>query len=198
MSGQKDDNKIRLGRMLLIGSAGRKCGKTALACRIIQKFRKQSIIAIKITTIGKTDKDFHHDLSALGKRGYIITEETKSNIKKDTSRMLIAGAVKVFWLRAEERSLRKGFTALLERVGPDAVCVCESNSLRQIVEPGLFIMVKKRDGSKVKQSAKEVLNLADRVIIYADEGFDNFLKDLKLVAGKWLMVKRNKKNAVKD
>jgi molybdopterin-guanine dinucleotide biosynthesis protein len=198
MSSQKDDNKIRLDGMLLIGSAGRKCGKTTLVCQIIQKFRKKNITAIKITLIGESDKDFHHDLSVVGTKEFIITEETRINTKKDTSRMLAAGASKVFWLRAEKRSLRKGFAALLERIGADAVCICESNSLRQIVEPGLFIMIKERDGSKVKQSAKEVLNLADKIISFYDDGFDNFLKDLRLADGKWLILKRNKNNTVRD
>ncbi len=171
--------------MLLIGSTGRKSGKTTLVCQIIRKFRKKNIIAIKVSTIEKADKDFHHDLPATSKKGFCLTEETRTNTKKDTSKMLAVGDSRVFWLRAEKKCLRKGWALLLKTIGRDAVCICESNSLRQIVRPGLFIMVKGPRCRKIKPSAKEVLNFADRIISPDDNGFDNFLRDLRLISEKW-------------
>ena len=171
--------------MLLIGSTSKKSGKTTFVCRIIQKFSKKNIITIKVTTVKKNDKNFHHDSSVAETKDFIITEETQNNTNKDTSRMLAAGASRVFWLRAERKCLKNGFTALLEKIGGDAICVCESNSLRQIVKPGLFIMVKDRNCRQLKPSAKQVLNFADRIITNYDNGFDVCLKDLRLAGDKW-------------
>ena len=73
---------------------------------------------------------------------YCITDEVNAPADKDTARLLAAGASKVFWLRTLKTHLHEGFSALLERVEPDSMLVCESNSLRQVVEPGIFLMVK--------------------------------------------------------
>ncbi|MHC4158028.1 MAG: molybdenum cofactor guanylyltransferase [Planctomycetota bacterium] len=188
------DDIIKLNRMLLIGSTGPNVGKTELACDIIKRFTKdKKITAIKVTTIKQKNGQCPRGGQGCGvctslEGDFDITQETDPASGKDTSRLLAAGAEKVFWLRVMKTSLKQALAVLLDVVGPDSVLVCESNSLRHVVEPGLFIMVKKSDEKAVKDSAKQVIKLADEIIAPDCHGFGIDLDKIKLVDGKWRII----------
>jgi molybdopterin-guanine dinucleotide biosynthesis protein A len=179
--------------MLMIGSAGANVGKTELACALIKKFGKTTdITGIKVTTIKVKDGQCPRGGEGCGvcsslDGDFYITEETNSNSHKDTSRLLAAGAKRVFWLRVMKKSLKDGLTALLDIIGPDAISICESNSLRQVAEPGLFFMVKTRDVKSWKSSAQDVKEYADKIIITGPDGFDFNLNQIKLTGNKWTL-----------
>jgi molybdopterin-guanine dinucleotide biosynthesis protein A len=182
---------IKLDSMLMIGSAGANVGKTELSCALIKKFGKTTdITGIKVTTIRAKDGECPRGgdgcgvCSSLDGDFYII-EETNSNSKKDTARLLAAGAKRVFWLRVMKESLQEGLKALLDIIGPEAVSICESNSLRKVVEPGLFFMVKARSSKSWKSSAKNVKKYADKIVVTDSVGFDFDLERIKLMSGKW-------------
>lgn len=177
----------------MIGSAGRNAGKTELACSLIKKFRaSRDVVGIKVTTIKRKD-----GTCPRGGRGcgvcsslvgdYCITEETDARSRKDTSRLLAAGAERVFWLRVMKPRLAEGIAALSDIIGRDAISVCESNSLRTVVEPGLFIMVVARKPGRHKASAAAVREYADRTVLFDGEELDIDLNDIDLVDGEWIL-----------
>jgi molybdopterin-guanine dinucleotide biosynthesis protein A len=181
---------IELAGMLMVGSGGRDSGKTEFACSLIKKFSsKCDIVGIKVTTINNPDGSCPHGpgcgaCSSL--EGYYdITEETDSESAKDTCRMLAAGAGRVFWLRALNTHLEEGMSALLDTIGADAVCVCESNSLRQVVEPALFVMVKSRKVKEPKPSAIRNDKYADAKVSFDGTGFDIDLDRIRLAGRRW-------------
>jgi molybdopterin-guanine dinucleotide biosynthesis protein A len=184
---------IKLDGMLMIGSAGANVGKTELACALIKKIGKTTdITGIKVTTISAKDGQCPRGGQGCGvctsvDGDFDIMEETDSNSEKDTSRLLAAGAKRVFWLRVMKQRLKEGLACLLEIIGPDAVSICESNSLRQVAEPGLFLMVKGRDSKTWKSSARDVKKHADRIVVAGPGGFDSDLDRIKLVSGKWAL-----------
>jgi molybdopterin-guanine dinucleotide biosynthesis protein A len=181
---------IELAGMLMVGSLGRSLGKTEFACSLIRKFSpKCDIIGIKITTIKDPKGGCPHGpgcgaCSAL-EGHYDITAETDGKSDKDTSRMLAAGAKRVFWLRALKTHLEEGISALLDTIGNDAICVCESNSLRHLVEPGLFIMVRGDEDQELKSLAVEVERYADLNVYFDGTGFDINPDDIGLADGRW-------------
>jgi len=187
---------IKIPGMLMVGSAGANVGKTKLACALIRKFSKsRPIIGIKVTTIKA--KDGQCPRGGQGCRvcsslegDYCITEEIDSNCDKDTARLLAAGAGRVFWLRVMKTHLKEGLTALLDTIGSDAVSICESNSLRRVVEPGLFLMVKGRGLKVWKTSARETGRYADRIVMSDGNGFDFDLDQIKLADAKWTMPEK--------
>jgi molybdopterin-guanine dinucleotide biosynthesis protein A len=187
---------MKLDGMLMVGSAGANVGKTELACALIGKFSKgRPVIGIKVTTIQAKDGQCPRGGQGCGvcsslEGDFCITEEIDSDSDKDTARLLAAGANQVFWLRAMKTHLREGLTALLDIIGSDAVLVCESNSLRQVVEPGLFLMVKGRGLKVWKTSARETGRYADRIVISDGSGFDFDLDQIKLADGKWTMPEK--------
>jgi len=188
---QKDEAPLILPNMLMIGSAGRNSGKTELACAIIKKFGKDKDIAgIKVTTISGRKGDCPRGGKGCGvcssfEGNFIITEETDRTSRKDTSRLLAAGAKQVFWVSSEKEQLSQAISALLETIGRDAVLVCESNSLRVVLEPGLFLMVKDTGGNSPKQSVNNVVKYADKIVKLSGKKFDIELDDINLTDGEW-------------
>lgn len=157
--------------VLLIGSTGRNSGKTELACTILRRLcRDQRTparpVALKISTI--------HDPSAGCLRGrsgcgvctsvrgrFLLTKETETRGGKDTQRLAAEGAGAVYWLRVKAPYLMEGFAAFASAVGANVPVICESNSVRTIVEPGLFVMMHPASAEPTKQSAQTVLDRAD-------------------------------------
>jgi hypothetical protein len=97
---------------------------------------------------------------------YTLEEERASDPNspecagKDTARLLQAGAERVYWLRSIKASLAEGFSEFLKRISPLALVIGESNSLREVVRPGCFIMVSNGPGEQIKPSAARVADLA--------------------------------------
>ncbi len=184
---------IKLDGMLMIGSAGANIGKTELACALIKKFSKNKpIIGIKVTTIKAKDGQCPRGGRGCGvcsslEGNFCITRETDADSGKDTARLLAAGAAKVFWMRVMKTHLKEGLAALLDKIGPDAVSLCESNSLRQVVKPGLFLMVRDKEPRMWKSSADTVKKYADKVVVSDGSSFDFDIGRIKLLGGKWVM-----------
>jgi molybdenum cofactor guanylyltransferase len=185
---------IRLENMLMIGSSGSNVGKTELACALLRRFGgQQRMVAVKATTVDDREGSCPRGglgcgvCSSLDAR-YEITEETDHCSRKDTGRLLAAGADKVYWLRVLRAHLCQGLTALLETVGRDTPLICESNSLRQGVEPGLFLMVDRTEHRPWKYSARQVRQHADRIVLSDGEKLDLDLNRIHLAGTRWLLT----------
>jgi molybdenum cofactor guanylyltransferase len=185
-------NKMfKLDRMLMIGSAGANAGKTELGCALVRKFHKKtSIIGIKVTTIKEKDGKCPRGGRGCGvcsslDGDFCITEEANRGSGKDTTRLLMAGANRVFWLRTLRAHLDGAINALLDVTGSGSVMVCESNSLRQVVEPGVFLVVKGRNENVWKSSARQVRRQVDRIVVSDGGDFDFDLSLIELTEGKW-------------
>jgi len=177
----------------MVGAVDRGAGKTKFVCSLIRRFGSQcNIIGIKVTAIEDAKSGCPRGVSDCGvcsslEGHFYITEETDSQADKDTCRMLASGAGRVFWLKALKAHLEEGIAALLNIIGDDAVSVCESNSLRKVVEPGLFIMVKGCGTQNHKVSAKDVIRCADRIVFFDGNEFDIDADEIKFADGKWVV-----------
>ncbi len=177
--------------MLMIGSAGANVGKTELACAILRKFApKSKIVGVKVTAIQEKNGQCPRGGEGCGvcsslEGVFCITEEKSRSTGKDTSRILAAGAEKVFWLRVLRTHLAEGLAALLDVIGTDAVSICEANSLRRVIEPGLFLMARGADTRTWKDSARNVKQYADRIVVSDGKAFDLNLDRIELIDGKW-------------
>jgi molybdopterin-guanine dinucleotide biosynthesis protein A len=188
---RRQSTRTHVPGMLLIGSTGRNVGKTALACEVIRRFReKHPIIGLKVTVIREDDSGCPRGSEGCGvcaslDAPFLLTEETNRDGRKDTSRLLLAGANRVYWLRVRSSCLQEGVTAMLEQIGPGALTVCESNSLRHAVRPGLFLMVSNGRTGACKATARAVMSFADRVVVSDGDHTDMPLDDLSVTADAW-------------
>jgi molybdopterin-guanine dinucleotide biosynthesis protein A len=184
---------LKLDGMLMIGSATSNLGKTELACTLLKKFSKnRDVTGIKVTTIKDKEGQCPRGGEGCGvcsslEGVYYITEELNSSSQKDTARLLASGASRVFWLRVLKEHLLEGMTALLEIIGPDAISICESNSLREVVKPGLFLIVGNHDSKIWKSSSLGVKKYADKIVNSDGTTFDLDFNRIKLIKGKWII-----------
>lgn len=164
--------------VLIIGSTGRNTGKTEFACRIITALAPQrEIIGVKVIPVDKEEGDCHRGLDGCGLcsslRGeYKIIEETAADTEKDTSRMLKAGARKAYLLLVDKCSLEEGIQAMMEMLPDQAMVIIESNTVRKVLDPGLFLVIREFAAGSVKPTCAEVIHLADKVIGFNSLNWD--------------------------
>ena len=177
----------KVPNLLLIGAAERNIGKTEFACSLIKKLKADfTVIGIKITAVKENDGKCPRGGNGCGvcsslKTNFCITEETDTILNKDTSKMLNAGAAKVYWLRVLKEHLYSGIEALFSKIEKEncgKLClICESNSARLAVQPGLFIVIKKDNSDCIKESCRNVINLADVIVKFNPEKICHDLSD---------------------
>jgi hypothetical protein len=168
--------------LLIIAGTGNKSGKTTIACRIIEQFRYLRIVSIKITP------HFHETTPGLeiisGGPGFSIYEETNNGTAKDTSRMLKAGAAKVYFAKVTDNSLAFAFGEILKKVPAGTPIICESPALRKYTEPGLLIIMT----SEKNNNQKNIKSLLALPHVEFDLDYLTRNEDLPLVFnnGKWI------------
>jgi len=140
--------KMQIPNLILIAGTGTKSGKTTMVCRIIEQFSNLKITTIKITP------HFHETTPGLRtiaeEVGYAIYEETEKGSVKDTSRMLEAGAGKVYFAKVYDDKLWFVFEKIMELIPAGTPIICESPALRNFTEPGIFIIMNSDTPNKLK------------------------------------------------
>lgn len=155
---------ITNNHLLIVGGTGRDVGKTEFVCRLIEKISPQRpVYAIKVSSIFPGE-ELYHGTHFENESNLHLFEETKRESEKDTSRMLNAGAARVFYLRTDGPGILTGFTEFVKKIPANSAVVCESNSLGQYVRPALSIMVRSKDGT-VKPRAITQLQRADLTVV---------------------------------
>jgi len=171
---------IRVKKMIMIGATARQSGKTELASCIINKFcKKEKIIGIKVTTLHEDDASFHRSMNLPLDKNFIIEKSTVQGKNKSTDRMLAAGASETYWVHSKAEFLNDAMQQLLPMIDKNSFMVCESNSLRKIAEPDVFIMIKNLN-SEIKDSIRYILELADFTVDFNGKDFFNF--DISMIA----------------
>ncbi len=170
--------------LLIIAGTGNKSGKTTLACKLIEQFRNLNVISLKITP------HFHETTPGLKllveNPGYAIYEETNRELSKDTSRMLRAGASRVFFAKVTDNSVLKAFRQILNLIPSDSPVICESPSLRYFIDPGLFVIMI----SSEKDNQKDINNLLGLPHVEFNLTFLSGCKKLPIdfQNGKWISL----------
>ena len=187
---------IRIPNMLMVGAAGRNLGKTTFICRAIERLSKtRSIVAIKVTAFDDADGEIVVETQKCQtyktlQGRFMVTREGEEPDEKDTHRMLHAGAQQVYWLRTLKSALDDGMQALFAQLRADGVAletaciICESNSARKAVEPGMFVIVR-QEGDDFKPSCAEVYDDADRIILFHGDGWDIDPGELVFSDARW-------------
>lgn len=177
--------------MILIGSTSRNSGKTTLASLIINKYKlNRPVVGLKVTTIHDKNRKCIHGGEGCGvcsslEGNFQIMEELNVANNKDTSLLLAAGAEKVYWLKTMEDNIYEGFESFISQIPNSTLIVCESNSLRTVVNPGVFIMVENTRDSQIKKSASEVIDQADIIIEnHFNNNFQEVIKKIESIIQK--------------
>ena len=133
---------IQMPGMVMVGGNSRNSGKTTLACSIIEKLSKTyEVIGLKLTSIRPGEDDKHGNHSEKITSDFTIFEELDAGSLKDTSKMLRSGAKHVYYIHVTDTFAENAILHFLSSYINKELIVCESRSLRNIIEPGLFVMM---------------------------------------------------------
>lgn len=173
MNFSNTDARIKMPNLLLIAGNGRNVGKTYLSCKIIRQLSEsRSVTAVKISphfhSYKPEDLLFKSD-------DFIILNETQTN-SKDSSLMIQAGAKQVFFIMVKQDHLHNAFNYLRDKIS-DEIVVCESGGLIEVVEPALFLFIKRKEQTIVKE---HLLRYAPIIVNNDGENFDLDIRKIQI------------------
>src|SRR5579864_7231621 len=125
--------------LVVIGGHSRSVGKTSVVAGLISALPEFEWTAAKITQYGHGICSANGEACdcATGDHSWAITEERDRAGESDTSRFLVAGASRVFWVRTEQGRLAEAMPALRKRMESSRNVIIESNSIMKFLRPDL-------------------------------------------------------------
>lgn len=180
--------------MLLVGATGRNNGKTEFVCSLLRRYAPTfPVAAAKVTTVSHGGTGCPRGGEGCGvcaslDQPFNLTHEVGGPEGKDTVRMQQAGASPVMWLRARRDALERGAQQLLPTLGN--VSIAESNRMRSCVDPDLFLLIRGSLEEEPKESAAEVLDLADAIVHSDGRQFTPPPESVSLIRGRWVLKRQ--------
>ncbi|HKV36858.1 MAG TPA: hypothetical protein VJP89_21135 [Pyrinomonadaceae bacterium] len=174
-----------MDRPLVIGIGGytSNVGKTTLMCELLAAFPGWEAVKTTRGHYRSCGKDPHaccvsHLLAAepVVRSGRDATYA----FGKDTGRYWDAGASNVHWLIATDDQIETGIRQTLERVKSKGVFV-EGNSFASFVDVDFFVMVRRADETKIKKSARQVLDEADLIYVSDEDDLGSLIERVRAV-----------------
>ena len=157
--------------LIIVAGTHRNVGKTEFITRLIGKFRPVvDLFGLKVSAVAPEISSAHKDhFESWADNVY---EETRKDSTKDTSRMLQAGARRVFYLSGSNAAdLLAGFDYFLRQIPAAGAIVCESNSLWHYIQPALLIVIRSPNSSS-EDTLRKMLDRADLII--SSDGISGF------------------------
>jgi hypothetical protein len=157
--------------IVVIGGHSRNVGKTSVVAGLIAALREYHWTALKITQYGHgiCSRDGESCHCATDDHTWAISEETDRSGESDTSRFLVAGAVRAFWVRTEQGRLAEAVSTIRRRIEESENVILESNSILKFVRPDLYLTVLDPATADFKRSAQEFLDRAAAVILHPSD-----------------------------
>jgi hypothetical protein len=158
--------------LVLVGGHSRSVGKTSVVSGLISALPEFDWTAVKITQYGHGVCSANGEPCdcATGDHSWAITEEHNRSGESDTSRFLVAGASRVFWVRTEQGRLAEAMPTLRARLDGARNVIIESNSVVRFLRPDLYVTILNPANADFKTSAREFLDRADAVIVHEVQG----------------------------
>lgn len=158
--------------IVVVGGHSRNIGKTSVVAGLIAALPTCNWTAFKITQFG------HGRCSLNGEpcdcapqdRCWAMAEEKDRSGKSDSSRFLVAGAKRAFWVRTEQGQLHEALPAIQRKMAEAENVIVESNSILQFIQPELYITVLDPATEDFKASAQKYLERADAVVLHSTGG----------------------------
>ncbi len=155
--------------ILVIGGHTRNIGKTSVVAGLIAALRDMHWTAMKITQYG------HGVCSANGEpcdcvtadHSLAVSEEKDRSGESDTSRFLVAGAQRAWWVRTQQGQLAEAMPRVRAILSNAENAIIESNSILRFLKPDLYLTVLDPSTEDFKPSAQQFLDRADAVLLHS-------------------------------
>ena len=155
--------------IIVVGGHSRNVGKTSVVAGLISALAERRWTAAKITQFGHGVCSVNGESCdcAVDEHTVAISEERDRSGDSDTSRFLVAGAVRALWVRTKQGRLAEAMPSLRSKLAGARDVIIESNSVMKFLRPDLYLTVLDPETADFKASAKEFLDLADAVLLHA-------------------------------
>jgi hypothetical protein len=174
--------------IVVVGGHTRNIGKTSVVAGLIAALPEMRWTAVKITQFG------HGVCSANGEpcdcatadHTVAMSEERSRDSGTDSSRYLLAGAERSFWIRTREGQLNEAMPQLRKLLDQSMHVIIESNSVLRFLQPDVMLCVLDPSISDFKPSALRYLDRADALIVPEHATFEELWTGVssKLIAAK--------------
>ena len=154
--------------VIVVGGQSRNIGKTSVVAGLISALPAYNWTAFKITQLSPDELSLEKNSVNHTTRRYYwtVTEEHDTSGKSDTSRFLVAGAKRAFWVRTERGHLGETMPVIQSRITEAGNVIIESNSILQFIQPDLYITVLDPATADVKESAQTYMEKADAIVLH--------------------------------
>jgi hypothetical protein len=158
--------------LVVVGGHSRNVGKTSVVAGLIAALPEFNWTAMKITQYGHNVCSNHGQPChcATEDHTWAISEEKQRSGLTDTSRFLVAGAERVWWVRSQQGHLAEALPTLRKVLASCRNAILESNSIVKFLRPDLYLTVLDPETADFKPSAQEFLDRADAVILHKSKG----------------------------
>jgi hypothetical protein len=154
--------------LVVVGGHSRNIGKTSVTAGLIRKMRDRQWTALKLTQYGHGVCS-HHEGPSCGcepEEGaeFALSEEYEAN-DTDSGRFLAAGAARSFWLRVPSGELARAAEMVRKILAQGENTIVESNSILELVQPDLFLMLLDFGCEDFKPSSLRFMDRADAFVV---------------------------------
>ena len=154
--------------LVVVGGHSRNIGKTSVVAGLIRRLRDRKWAALKVTQYG------HGACSNTGEacecaptdaeHPFALSEEYEPS-KTDSGRFFAAGAERSFWLRTPVGELARASDLVDKIVKQHENVIIESNSILELVQPDLCLMVLDFGCEDFKPSSLRYFDRADAFLV---------------------------------
>jgi molybdopterin-guanine dinucleotide biosynthesis protein len=153
--------------VVVVGGHTRNIGKTSVVAGLITALPQRHWTAIKITQFG------HGVCSANGEpcdcetadHTIAINQERDRTSGTDSSRYLVAGAARSFWVRTRQGQLSEAMSRVRALLAESENAIVESNSVLRFLQPDLSLSVLDPAIEDFKASALRYLDRVDALVV---------------------------------
>jgi hypothetical protein len=159
-------------RTLVVGGHSRNIGKTSLGVDLIRAFPEARWTAVKITQFGHGICSVNGAQCGCAPNEHTVSldEELDRNNRTDSSRFLVAGAARAWWLRTKQGRLAEAMPLLRDALADAENALLESNTVLHFLKPDLYLVVLDPAQSDFKDSARLFLDRADAIVFRSQPG----------------------------
>jgi hypothetical protein len=153
--------------LVVVGGHSRNIGKTSVVTGLIRRLRSRHWTAVKITQYGHgicSNEGKACDCATEPEHPFALSEEYEPS-RTDSGRFLAAGADRSFWLRAPSGELARAAGTVQKILKQSENVIVESNSVVELVQPDIFLMVLDFQCEDFKASSLRFMDRADAFVV---------------------------------
>src|SRR5579862_3776466 len=153
--------------LVVVGGHSRNIGKSSVVAGLIRKLRDWKWTAVKITQYGHAACSHGGEscgCEAAPGEAYALSEEFEPS-DTDSGRFLAAGAERSLWLRTPAGELPRAAAAVKKLMRQSENVIVESNSVLEVVQPDVFLMILDFSCEDFKPSSMRFLDRADAFLL---------------------------------